>query len=365
MNGYTKRELCLIWLDSFIGLEYKHKQTLINIAGQSLDAKSIVEKGKDYILNSLSANVYSTLKNSLNVEYMQSVLTNLEKSGVRVLTIYSDGYPESLKNTKIPPLALYAKGNLELLKEKNLFAIVGSRKSLPLSLGITKDYTESLIKAGVVPVTGIAEGVDETVIKTSLANGGKVISVIAGGFNNVYPKANLKLVEEVAKNGLVLSESTLEVAPMPYMFPVRNRIFAGLSKGVLVVSAGKKSGTLWTAEYALEYGKDVFAIPYSVGVASGEGCNNLIKQGATLTDNPQDIINFYGLQTKQQKMQFTQEEKSIIDVLSNGELHINQISATLHKRAFEITPLLSVMEIKGYIIKSGNVYQLTRSYSED
>ena len=362
---YTREELCLIWLDSFSGLEYKHKNTLITLAGQDLNAKSLVEKGKDYLLTTLDAKVYSTLNSALTNEYMSCVLQELEKQGIKCVTIKSKDYPQSLRNIKCPPLVLYAKGDLGLLNNR-LFCIVGSRKSLPLSLAITKDYVNALIDADFTLVTGIAQGVDETVLKSTLEKGGKVISVITGGFNNVYPKTNLSLLEKVANQGLVLSEYPPTVAPMPFMFPVRNRIFAGLSNGVLIVSAGKKSGTLWTADYAVEYGKDVFAIPYSVGIASGEGCNNLIKQGAILTDTPSDVLNYYGIEeNKNQVENFSPEEKEIIKLLSNGEMHVEKISANLKKRTYEITPLLSVLEIRGVVIKEGNIYQLARNYSEE
>lgn len=362
---YTREELCLIWLDSFSGLEYKHKNTLIALAEKELNAKSLVEKGKDYLLTSLDAKVYSTLNSALTNDYMNYVLAELEKQGIRCVTIKSKEYPQSLRNIKCPPLVLYAKGNVGLLNEK-LFCIVGSRKSLPLSLALTKDYASALIDANFTLVTGIAQGVDETVLKSVLEKGGKAISVITGGFNNVYPKTNVSLLEKVAKEGLVLSEYPPTVAPMPFMFPVRNRIFAGLSNGVLIVSAGRKSGTLWTADYAVEYGKDVFAIPYSVGIASGEGCNNLIKQGAILTDTPIDILNYYGIEEKQtQSHEFSLEEKEILKILSNGEMHVEKISANLNKRTYEITPILSVLEIKGVVIKEGNIYQLARNYSEE
>ena len=134
---------------------------------------------------------------------------------------------------------------------------------------------------------------------------------------------------------------------------------------MLVISAGIKSGTLYTAEYAGEYGKDLFALPYSVGVKSGEGCNELIKRGAILTDNPKEILEFYGLEDKEDKVQLSDTEKDIIKALSDGQMHIEKLSAVLNKRTFEIMPTLSILEIKGVIAKGGNVYELVRKYSEE
>ena len=146
------------------------------------------------------------------------------------------------------------------------------------------------------------------------------------------------------------------------MFPVRNRIIAGLSKGVLIVSAGKKSGTIYTAEYAEEYSRDLFAVPYSVGVSCGEGTNDLIKRGAILTDSPTDILSHYGIETRvEEKPQLTDAENQILDILKDGEMHIEKISLKLNKKIFEITPIVALLEVKGYICRAGiNVYSLSR-----
>lgn len=241
-----------------------------------------------------------------------------------------------------------------------LFTIVGSRKSLPPSKNIAVNYTKELSGAGYALVTGIAEGVDEAVLETALSVGGKAISVIAGGFDNIYPSSHKSLAERIAENGLLISEYPPEVKAMPYFFPLRNRILAALSKGTLVVSASKKSGTIITAEYAEEYGKDLFCVPYSVGIESGVGCNDLIKRGAMLTDSPDDLLDFYG-EEKKEKVFLTSEEKEVTDVLRNGELHIEKMCEALGKQIFEVMPILAVLEIKGVIVKNGNnVYGLLR-----
>ncbi len=366
MKSYTRQELSLIWLDSFSGLEYKHKQMLLSLAGEQFDASLIVQKGKEYLINNLNVNIYSTLKNALTKEYMQFVLDGLKSKGIRVVTIKSQGYPQSLLQTSHPPLVLYTKGDISLLNADRLFAVVGSRKTPSTALAVTENYVKALIDNGFTLVTGIADGVDKKVLLTALSKNAKVISVVTGGVDNVYPKANQSLADKVAESGLVISENPPQTVTLPYMFPIRNRIFAGLSQGVLITSAAKKSGTLWTASCAVEYGKDVFAIPYSVGVSHGEGCNSLIKQGAMLTDAPEDILNHYGIKVKEsQKPQLTDEEKQIVNILKQGELHVEKISAGLNKRAFEIMPLLSVLEIKGIVAKNGNLYQLTGNFAEE
>jgi DNA processing protein len=366
MIKYNNSELCLIWLDSFLGLEYKHKQALYSQINGKADIKNLLIKGKDYIATEIGENQYSTLINSANAEYFNYVLAELDKRDIKAITIESDAYPESLKNIPQPPLVLYCKGNAKLLNANN-FSIVGSRKSLPLSINLAKSYAEVLCDNDFTLVTGIAEGVDSAVLQTAVDKEKPVVSVIAGGFDFVYPASNASLLEKVIKVGLAISESPPEVQPKPFLFPIRNRIIAGLSKGTLIVSGAMKSGTLYTAEFTEEYGKDLFAIPYSVGVVSGAGCNDLIKRGAILTDKPEDILEYYGVeQVKKMEIQLTPIQKQIISVLKDGEMHIEKICSALNKRVFEITPILAMLEISKIVIKSGtNVYGLARSDLEE
>ncbi len=352
---YNEKELCLIWLDSFIGLEYKHKSSLYNSLGEVKGIKTFIEQNAEYIKREIGENNYKTLVNSANGDYLDFVLSPLEKNGVVAITIDSEYYPSQLLSTDIPPLVLYAKGNLDLLKDEK-FSIVGSRKSLPISIKTAEKFAESLVGAGLTLVTGIAEGIDKAVILEGLKSG-KIISVIAGGFNKIYPASHVGLFEEISEKGLALSEHPLDVNPQPYFFPARNRIIAGLSKGTLIVSGGTKSGTKYTATFAEEYGRDLFAIPYNVGVTSGAGCNELIKMGAHLADCPEDILSFYGLDGNEEEVSLTQEEKEVIKALDNGSLHIEKISIITGKKPFELTAILSALEIKGLVVKVGsNVY---------
>lgn len=357
---YTKEEKCLLWLDSFSNLEYKHKNYLYKAIISSSQIKTEIERQKSYITENMGESEYNTIYNSANQVYFDFVLDNLERKNVTAITIVSKDYPKDLRDTQIPPLVLYAKGNIDLLKEEKL-GIVGSRRSLPLSKGIAKSYAKGLSDAGYVIVTGIAEGVDSAVIESVLNCNGKIISVIAGGFDNLYPKSNQSLFDKVVEKGLVLSEQPPEVKSQPYFFPVRNRIIAGLSKGVIIISAAKRSGTFYTAEYAEEYNKDVFAVPYSVGIESGAGCNELIKRGAILTDDYIDVLDYYGVEKQEKKISLTPLESEVVECLKDGEMHVEQICAKLNKKIFEISPQLSILEIKGVVVRSGNnKYSLIR-----
>ena len=355
---YTQKELCLIWLDSFVGLEYKHKKQLYDYVGENAGIKELLSSGKDYLISELGEQVYNTVYSSANKFYLDSILDGLSKREIVCVTLESENYPEDLLNTDIPPLVLYAKGDLSLLSTEK-FGVVGSRKSLPVQLNLARTICEDLIQAGFTLVTGIAEGVDKTVIETALNNNGKVISILANGFDNIYPSAHENLVNRVIENGLVLTEHIPETKAKPYFFPVRNRIIAGLSDGVLVVSGATRSGTLYTAEYAVDYGKHLFAVPYTPNIESGNGCNLLIKQGAILTESSQDILEFFGKNTIKEKVDLTPEQQLIVNAIKDGNSHVELIAKKLNKAVYELIPLLSELEIKGVIIKNGtNTYGL-------
>ncbi len=365
MKGYTKEELCCIWLDSFLGLEYKHKIKAIEIIEEVDDGSLLMEKVLSFLLSVVNKEMHATLTASANQNYLNYVLEGLVRSGVNAVTMFSEDYPKSLKEITIPPLVLYCKGNVKILKNK-IFGIVGSRKSLPLSIKIAENYSKALADAQFTLVTGIAEGVDGAVLKTAVSENAKVISVIAGGYNHVYPKNNKDLLDKVIECGLAVSEYPPDTVPKPFMFPIRNRIISALAKGVLVVSGAIKSGTLYTAEYAEEFGKDLFAVPYSVGIDSGAGCNDLIKRGAILTDNPKDILDFYGIEKSSNAFDTLSEfEKQIINCLKDGEVHIEKLSASIGRQVFEVTPTLSILEMKGIVARSGNVYGLISNFSEE
>ncbi len=362
MRKLSAKELLLLFLDSFVGLEYKHKQSLYRCLDGKSSIKKFITDNKDYIVSEIGSNEYNTLINSANDVYLDYVIKGLDKREIIPITIESEGYPERLKQTNIPPLVLYAKGNIELLNEQTL-GVVGSRKSLPNQIAIAERYCEALSINGFTLVTGTAEGVDSVALRSATKNKAKVISVMANGFDHIYPASNIELINSVINNGgLVVTEYTPEVVSKPYHFPIRNRIIAGLSDGVLIVSGAIKSGTMYTAEYAEAYGKHLFAIPYNIGVASGAGCNDLIKRGAMLTDTPDDILLVFNkTQAQEERVELSPEEQAVIDLLKEGELHIEQISKKLNQPVFVLSSILSQMEIKGLLVKTGvNVYGLIK-----
>lgn len=203
-------------------------------------------------------------------------------------TIFSSDYPETLKNINCPPFVLYYYGNIELVNEKTI-GVVGMRDMSEYGKQATKDFCIPLVKNGYVIVSGMARGVDTVAHETAIKHGGKTIAVLGTGIDYCYPKNNQKLYDQIKNNHLVVSEYPFFTTPQRKLFPFRNRIIAGLSSKILIVEARVKSGTMITAGYALEQGKDIYCIPSRY--TDYQGCNELIKQGAILVRNGYDIID--------------------------------------------------------------------------
>ena len=199
-------------------------------------------------------------------------------------------YPDMLKKIPSAPKKIYAIGNISLLNEKSI-SIVGSRNSSEYGRKITKSITKDLVQSGIVIVSGMANGIDSVAHKTCLEYGGKTIAVLGSGFRHIFPKKNEELFHQIIENdGLVISEYPIDTPVQMKNFPKRNRIISGISDAVIVVEAGAKSGSLITANYAINQGKEVWAIPGNINLANSVGTNELIKDGANVLTKLGDII---------------------------------------------------------------------------
>lgn len=210
------------------------------------------------------------------------------KSGLTILIRESPDYPQNLKNIFDPPIVIYVKGCL--CREDNYaVSIVGSRQASLYGLESAERFSRDLADLGFTVVSGMARGIDTRSHKAAIKAGGRTIAVMGSGFDHIYPAENKELSEEIAKNGAVISEFPVGACPVRQNFPRRNRIISGLSLGVLVVEAARNSGALITADFALEQGRDVFALPGKVDSFNSRGTNGLIKQGAQLVCSAEDI----------------------------------------------------------------------------
>ena len=232
----------------------------------------------------------------LRKEYRQGLdneLKYLNKNNIKHITIQDEEYPEKLRHIYDSPISIYCKGNISLLKEFSL-AIIGCRENTEYGKVVTNYIGYNLGKEKLVTVSGLAKGIDSIAHKATLMGKGKTIAVIGSGLDNIYPKENIKLAEEIVKaGGLIISEYPIGTKPLNMNFPARNRIISGLSDGVIVIEAKKKSGTMITVDFALEQGKNVFVIPGNLTSKNSEGTNELIKQGAKCVTCMEDIYEEY------------------------------------------------------------------------
>lgn len=232
----------------------------------------------------------------LKKEDLDEEFTLAKKFGLKIITYEDNKYPENLKNIPDPPLVLYIKGEL---KEEDKFsiAIVGSRRASFYGLTCAEKFAADLSGNGFTIVSGMARGIDTCAHRGALKSGGRTIAVIGSGFANIYPPENNKLAEEISCHGAVISEFPINTKPLRENFPRRNRVISGLSLGVLVAEAARNSGALITADFALEQGRDVFALPGKVDSQTSFGTNGLIKQGAKLVSCVDDILEEFNLRT--------------------------------------------------------------------
>ena len=279
-----------VWLSLIDGLSAKKTQKLLE---KYKHPKNIIKLSKDELLKIegigeilaskiLDNKIKKTVINHIN--YMQ-------KNNIDIITIYDKKYPKILKEIYDPPSTLYLKGNSDILNNTNI-GIIGCRDASNYGTKAAKYFAYNLAKEKINIVSGLAKGIDSSAHIGALATKGNTIAVVGTGLDMVYPNENKELEKEIIrKNGTIISEYPLGTKPEKNNFPARNRIISGLSKALIVVEAKEKSGTLITVDYALEQGREVFAVPGNINSINSVGTNNLINQGAIPICNYTDVLN--------------------------------------------------------------------------
>lgn len=259
-----------------------------------------------------------------------------QELGAAVLTPYDEEYPDDLRRIPQPPWVLYALGRLELLKRPSI-AMVGTRNPSAYGRHTALSLSEQLSQQGLTVVSGLARGIDSKAHEAALRGEGSTIAVLASPVDHCYPAENRSLYQQIIREALILSESPVGSPLHPGMFPLRNRIIAGVSLGTIVVEAAKGSGSLITADQALEMGRDVFAIPGPISSPKSEGPNSLIREGAKLVSSVSHILEEYSwLHEKLAALtapklsiaraaNLSAEEQRIIDLLRDRPLTINEL----------------------------------------
>jgi DNA processing protein len=298
-----------------------------------------------------------------NETFVKEQMILLEKHSVQLLSYWDAEYPERLKSIYDPPVFLFVKGELNILKEP-MIDIVGARKPSGYGKMVTETMSAQLVKNGYGIVSGFARGVDTAAHKTALKNNGKTIGVLGNGLDINYPAENKQLRDTLFKSGLFISEYPMGEKPEAGNFPKRNRIISGLSSGVLVTEAGEKSGALLTAFYALDQNRDVFAIPGTIVSENSVGTNRLIKEGAKLVQNVEDILvevdSAYEQNTPPDRTKLPnlpQDELAIYQAISSEAKHVDQIAYQCKLSVSETLTLLLTLELKGLVRQmAGKMY---------
>jgi len=215
------------------------------------------------------------------------------KNKVDIISIQDEEYPEILRNIYDPPLLFYIRGNKEILKNDSI-AIIGCRECSQYGKNIAQELAYNISKNRINIISGLAKGIDSEAHRGCILAGGKTIAVLGNGLDTIYPQENISLAKKILETGgAIISEYPLGEKPKKQNFPERNRIVSGISKGVIVVEAKEKSGTLITVDFALEQGRDVFVVPGNINADTSKGTNELIKQGAKIITNYKDILEEY------------------------------------------------------------------------
>jgi len=292
-------------------------------------------------------------------------IERLERKNYSLLTLEDKEYPQYLREIFDPPYVLYYAGNIEVLKGPAV-SIVGTRKPTPYGRAVAEKLAGDLASRGLVIVSGLARGID-SIVHWGALKGGQTVAVLGSGLENIYPRENKPLFENIKDKGVVISEFPLKAPPVGFHFPIRNRIISGLSMALVVVEAAKRSGTLISARLALEQNREVMAIPGTVTSDYSQGTNWLIKTGAKLVDTWEDVAEELPsplkeklLSQKEEKKSLPAlkpEEKNVLDCLrEDSQTHIDEL---VEKTEFSVSELLAILlnlELKGLISQSPGKY---------
>lgn len=289
-----------------------------------------------------------------------SILSQLYKKSIQVITLEDKEYPEQLANISDPPICLYLIGDKKVLtySREGYFAIVGTRRATSYGLQVAKSFGLELALSGLVIVSGMALGIDSASHWGAIEAKGKTIAVLGCGVDVVYPPSNRKLYETIIqKDGAIISEFPPGHTVLPGLFVARNRIISGLSRGVLVVEGAEDSGALITARNAAEQGRDVFAPPAPITSNLSKAPNLLIKQGAKFVTSVSDILEEYDIAVTTKQTQAVIEKfdgisREIIQLLLNEPASADDIKQVLKKPLDEVLNAITLLEISGTIAKN-------------
>lgn len=305
-----------LWLASIVGIGATRAETMLS---ETKSVEEIYRMNRSFYGRFVGDKVADVIEQSKKEWDVFKKYEQLKQDGILFYPSWHEEYPERLKSISKKPVGIYVKGKLPL-EEQKAIAMIGTRNCTQYGSYIAKEFAQVLAKSKVEIISGMARGIDSISQKAALDVGGNSYAVFGCGVDVCYPKSCQKLYEQLIEQGGVISTYSPKTVPKPELFPPRNRIISGLCDAVLVVEASIKSGTMITVDMALEQGRDVYVIPGRLTDRTSDGCNQLIKQGASVVLSPEDLLKelemgWFVTTNVSNSFSFTKEEKKIWDIL--------------------------------------------------
>lgn len=352
------------WLGAIQKLSDRKKMLLRKRIGTGKDI-FYIEETKLKALEFLNGEDINTIMQAQKARNLEEQFQELERKSIRFIPHFAEEFPKKLLEISSPPYALYMKGRLPE-EDKKAIAIVGARKCTPYGEKYALEFGEKLAACGIGIISGLARGIDGIGQRGALMGKGKTFSVLGCGPDICYPKENRGLYDDILEQGGgILSEFLPGTAPVPHNFPRRNRIISGLSDVVLIMEAREKSGSLITADMALEQGKDIYALPGPVSSSLSQGCNRLIRQGAGVLISPEILLEDLGIsgftntvKINKNKKVLETPENMVYSRLGLYPINVSQLIEETGLSANEVIELLVSLELKGYIREVSKNYYI-------
>ena len=370
-------QLASIALSSRLGIGSVTYRKLIEFAGSAERVFSF-SRSELRDLPDVRTDIATSIIEFDHWESIEAEMKTVEESGASLIPWQDTAYPRNLRQIHDPPPILYARGEI-MTRDSLAIAVVGSRLPTEYGESVVDWLVRDLALRGVTVVSGLARGIDTASHETALQNGGRTLAVLGSGIDVVYPRENERLFSQITRNGAVLTEFPPTTPPSSEHFPRRNRIISGLSLGVLIVEASVRSGSLITATYALEQGREVFAVPGRITSGRSRGTNQLIQQGAKLVSNANDIFDeifplidsdtaahiidsqYPHPSSDKPTLEFSPGEQHIFNLLGEDPVSIDQIITRSGMPPGDISESLLTLELKG-IIRRHPGHQYSRNH---
>lgn len=357
-----------LWLKNIGGISTK---TIEKIEDEIENIEELIylSDKEIYNLKNINLNIKENIVKYKSHSYLDSIKEKLYKKSIKYICINDNEYPNNLKEIYNAPKLLYYKGDMSILKDTLNIAIVGSRKCSTYGKNCTKILSSELSNNGINIISGLAIGVDSYSHIGCMEGRAKTIAVLGSSVDNPLPKQNINLSEKILENGgLLISEYNVNSSVIPSNFCNRNRIISGISDGVVVVEAAVKSGALITVEFALDHGKNVFAVPGNITSQMSKGCHKIIKEGAKLIESIEDILIEYNINSinndkigkNYDNISLSAESIVIMDAIkTEGSLHIDGICDYTGIEIKKVNSILSNLELNDLVVEMNNkVYSL-------